>query len=81
LVEGEDMSVSGHYDPFVGDFNGDGNDDTFWYGPGANADSIWFADDAGNFSGVNTSVHGLYKPVTGRFNAGARADIYWYRPG
>jgi hypothetical protein len=36
-------SISGtNYIPLVGDFNGDGHDDIFWYGPGSAPDSIWF---------------------------------------
>ena len=32
------MSVSGTYRPFVGDFDGDGCEDIFWYSPGAAPD-------------------------------------------
>ena len=34
--------VTGTYKPFVGDFDGNGRDDVFWYAPGAAADSIWY---------------------------------------
>ena len=37
----------GDYRPVVGDFDGDGTDDLFWYGPGAKSDYIWWFDSAG----------------------------------
>ncbi len=35
-------SVYGTYEPFTGDFDGDGIDDIFWYAPGTAADTIWW---------------------------------------
>jgi hypothetical protein len=36
------VTVNGTYTPFSGDFNGDGFDDVFWYGPGGGRDSLWY---------------------------------------
>ncbi len=33
--------VNGTYRPFVGDFDGNGIADIFWYGPGSAPDSMW----------------------------------------
>ena len=36
------MNVTGTYEPLLGDFNGDGENDIFWYGPGAANDALWY---------------------------------------
>jgi hypothetical protein len=70
--------VGGTYTPVVGDFNGSGTDDIFWYAPGTTADSIWFAS-AGSFPlKVATTVSGSYLPVAGNFDGVRGDDIYWY---
>jgi hypothetical protein len=39
--ESADLRVSGNYQPFALDLNGDGTEDIYWYAPGATADSSW----------------------------------------
>ena len=79
-----DLSILGDYQPLVGDFDGDGYDDVFWYGPGAKHDGMWLGSrrDGNPFRSVATrSVAGTYRPIVGDF-AGDRADdIFWYGPG
>jgi len=39
--ETADLGITGRFVPVTGDWNGDGTDDIFFYGPGAAADQIW----------------------------------------
>lgn len=39
--ESTDLRVSGNYQPFTVDLNGDGTEDIYWYAPGAAADTLW----------------------------------------
>lgn len=74
-------TVNGGYQPFSGDFNGDGRDDIFWYGPGNKTDSIWYGTANASFSGAATKVNGTYEPVVGDFDGDGRDDILWYGSG
>jgi hypothetical protein len=58
------VSVSGDYVPLVGDYNGDGKSDIFWYGPGAAQDALWSGTSTrGTFlDGVSVRVNGNYEP-------------------
>ncbi len=38
--EGRSVDIDEEFQPFVGDFNGNGVQDVFWYGPGADRDAI-----------------------------------------
>jgi surface antigen len=77
------VNVIGTYLPVPGDFNGDGNSDVFWYGPGDEPDSIWYgASTRGSFSkGHQVTVTGTYSPVPGDFNGDNFSDVFWYGPG
>jgi subtilisin family serine protease len=72
--------VGGTYSPFSGDFDGNGFDDIFWYGPGTAADYMWRFDGDGRVS-VPISVGGTYVNATGDFDGNGYDDILWYRPG
>jgi subtilisin family serine protease len=72
--------VSGTYSPFSGDFDGNGYDDIFWYGPGTIGDSMWLFDGDGRRS-VPISVRGTYTPATGDFDGNGYDDVFWYAPG
>lgn len=70
--------VNGTYQPLLGDFNGDDNDDILWYGPGSAADGLWYGNDNGTFTSVLITVRGTYEPIVGDFNGDWRDDILWY---
>ncbi len=63
------------------DFDGDGNDDVLWYGPGADYDTMWYGESGGFDKSPNTRVKGTYVPLVGDFGGDGRADILWYGPG
>jgi hypothetical protein len=66
----------------VGDFNGDGRDDVFWYGPEAASDTIHYGTATrGQFSFASATVFGSYTPLAGDFDGDGRDDILWYGPG
>jgi hypothetical protein len=72
--------------PKTGDFNADGKDDLFWYGPGSEPDRIWwgqtslssFASAPGSTS---QTVNGWYAPTTGDFDGNGYVDIFWFSFG
>lgn len=67
--------------PLLGDFNGDGNSDIFWFGSGATADIIWQGDGLGNFFTNPISINTTNVPVVGDFDGDTRTDIFWYGSG
>ncbi len=74
-------SVNGSYVPLRGDFNGDGFDDLFWYGPGSVHDALWLGSAGQAFTSTPVSVSGTYTPVVGDFDGDGFDDVFWYGPG
>jgi hypothetical protein len=66
------------YRPLLGDFNGDGRGDIFWYGPGSAPDVFWYGHADGGFAGRAVTVNGTYQPLPGDFNGDRSRDILWY---
>jgi FG-GAP-like repeat len=74
--------VDGSYTPLAGDFDGNGRDDIFWYGPGSAADGLWLTRrDGGSPVKLSPVVNGIYTPFVGDFDGNGRDDIFWYAPG
>jgi hypothetical protein len=73
------QSVSGTYNAFAGDFQGDGIDDIFWDAQGHTTDRIWKGSTSRKFSSVNESVYGVFLPIAGDFDGDGKTDIFWYR--
>lgn len=72
--------LSGSYAPFTGDFNGDGYDDIFLYGPGSNADALLWSNGDGSFSQTVSvdGISGSYKPVVADYDRNGSDDIFWH---
>jgi FG-GAP-like repeat len=74
--------VAGTYTPLVGDFDGNGRSDLFWYAPGSGADGLWLTRrDGGPPVKLSPTVNGTYEPFVGDFDGNGRDDIFWYAPG
>ena len=65
----------------TGDFDGDGNDDFLTYGPGSQADELWFGRDDRSLARTSMAVNGQYRPIAGDFDADGMTEILWYVPG
>ena len=68
------------YEPFAGDFDGDGTDEVFLYGPGVARDRIITDLRAdGSFDLETLTVNGYYQPLVQDFDGNGRDDVLWYR--
>jgi hypothetical protein len=74
-------TINSSYVPLVGDFDGNGIDDVFWYGAGNRPDSIWFFQPDGSHEIVNLNVWGHYRPFALDADGNGQDDVFWYAPG
>jgi len=63
------------------DFDGNGFDDVFWYGPGAASDNIWYSRGHNSFASRRTTIDETAIPIAGDFDGDGIGDILWYGPG
>lgn len=82
-ADGTGLATRGSpYRPMVGDFDGDRDDDIFWYRPGVETDRLWLSDDGPIGGGsYSQTVNGIYRPVLGDFDGDGSDDIFWYGQG
>ncbi|QXC61054.1 FG-GAP repeat protein [Aquihabitans sp. G128] len=81
--------VGGDFRPLVGDFNGDGITDIFWYAAGTAADYLWLFNASGGHTSRTLSVNGTYRPYVAETDYDILPgddddytdDIIWYAPG
>lgn len=83
--DGNEIVINGTYDPVVGDFDGDGASDVFWYKPGTGQDVIFYfkTGDHGTqpYVAGDITVNGTYVPLAGDFDGDENSDMIWYKPG
>ena len=81
------VNTQRRFQPIVGDFDGNGWADVFWYAPGATTDYLWFFDGEKNtgttgYTWRREQIGGPFVPLVGDFGAAdGAADILWYRSG
>ena len=76
--------VTGTYQPFVADLDGNGRDDIVWYAPGRPSDHIWFFQTDGSVESVEVTITGDFRPIPVHLDATSgkgRTAILWYAPG
>lgn len=64
-------------DPAVGDFDGDGASDVYWYGHGQ-GDQVWYGGDGGFAVAVARPAPAGLQVVVGDFDGDGRDDLYWH---
>ncbi len=72
------IDVNGLYLPHIGDFDGNGADDIFWYGWGSREDFVWLGQTDGSFRSRSLEVNGHYTVVVADFDGDERDDIFFY---
>lgn len=78
------LSVSGTYTPIVGNFDGAGGDDIYWYNGAAGIVNRWFAAGGGSFTSANNvavPAGGPFRAFAGDFDGNGADDVFWYLPG
>ena len=74
-------TVPGVRTSLAGDFDGDGHDDLLTYGPGGEADELWFGEADQTMRRGTARINGHYRPLAGDFDGDGFTDILWYAPG
>ncbi len=82
------------YVPYLGEFDGDSQQEIFWFSPSDGEHVLWREIDAmwstlaipcSNLAAVHTVFSafpdGEFKPFIGDFNNDSIDDLFWYRPG
>lgn len=77
---GERVGLCYGSQPLTGDFDGNGYDDVFLFGPGQVPDAIVY-HGPGTQTVQPTTVRGTYQPYVADFDGDGRDDIAWYAPG
>jgi|GEM_PF-2346587 len=82
VVVAEGQNEANNTVPLVGDFDGDGFDDAFFYKAGSAIESAWYGTATGTFDVVTQpNANANYVPAVGDFDGDGVDDIFFYRPG
>lgn len=75
--------INSTYVPVAGDFDGNGYEDIFWYGPGTAAESVWKFRAGQAFTAVNQSKVNAtgFRITAGDFDRDGYDDVFWHLPG
>jgi len=66
--------------PFLGDFDGNGADDAFFYRPDSEEHEVWLFGPAFNRQVVDATFVGDASPVVGDFDGDGCDDVLWFMP-
>jgi len=77
------LSVSGTYQPVIGNFAGSATDDIWWYAEGSATDHLWTSNGDATFAkqALPMTVPTGATPLVGDFAGDAHEDILWYGRG
>ena len=88
FVAGPTQELAGAHEPAIGDFDGDGRDDIYFYGAGTSCDTVWFGREDRSFTDPDEIVDdeqrwvpdldGDYDTVVADLNGDGRDDIVFY---
>lgn len=65
-------------EPVVGDFDGDGRGDIFWYSSSGSGNVWWGRSDRSFTTGSQIPVAANLRPTVGDFDGDGLDDIFWY---
>lgn len=66
----------------IGDFDGDGSSDVYWYAAGATPELLWFGNGNRSFTTFDPGpTNGTYTTRIADFDGDKKSDVLWYRPG
>lgn len=79
-------STQRRFEPIVGDFDGNGWADVFWYAAGTAPDYVWYFDGdrrtgTTGYTWTRENVNGPFTPLVGEFTGDGVDDLLWYRSG
>ena len=77
----EELSISGDYQPQVGDLNADGRAEVIWYAAGATGDVIWSVAPTRERTSTSMQVAGTYEPLVADLDGDGASDVVWHAPG
>src|SRR3546814_20854965 len=75
------LTISGVFRPAVGDFDGNGIDDIFWYGPGSHYDRVWYGVGGGQFDSRVIDIPEQGFPHVAELDGDAVDGAVLYAPG
>ena len=64
----------------VGDYDGNGYEDVYWFDRSGAATQIWWFGSTGREQITQSAMAGNWRPVSGDFNGDRVGDIIWYDP-
>jgi len=66
----------------IGDFDGDGTSDVYWYAAGVTPELLWFGNANRSFTTFDPGpTNGTYTTRIADFDGDKKSDVLWYRPG
>lgn len=74
-------AIDGTFTGVVGDYDGNGYDDIYWYAAGPATDWIWLSDGNDFWQFVGAANSSLQMALVGDYDGDGDDDIYWYAPG
>ncbi len=72
--------MTGGLVPVLGDYDGNGITDIFFFDPQGARSELWWYNGDGSVSKTPSTMGGDFRPVAGDFNGDGADDMLWYSP-